>query len=253
MIDTLLAGVADARARNRAASLKLEKGRYGFVTIHRPSNVDDARVFRGLVELLVELATEMPLVFPVHPRTGAMLERTGLQARLRGVAGRLICLTPQPYLDTLSLVADAAVVLTDSGGLQEETTALGVPCLTLRDNTERPVTVERGTSSLVGNDPARIRRAWRDVLDGTWPRGRSIPLWDGHAAGRIACELRRWLGCGPPASRIRREATTSPATPRARRSMRSREESHAAIELVRTAPRRDVGRRGGVAGAQRGR
>jgi len=103
-------------------------------------------------------------------------------------------LSPQPYLETISLVAGAAVVLTDSGGLQEETSVLGVPCLTLRENTERPVTVELGTSRLVGHDPDRIRAAFRDVLEGRWPPGQSIPCWDGQAGTRVGRELAAWLG-----------------------------------------------------------
>jgi UDP-N-acetylglucosamine 2-epimerase (non-hydrolysing) len=106
---------------------------------------------------------------------------------------RLICLGPQPYLDTLSLLSGSAVVLTDSGGLQEESSVLHVPCLTLRENTERPVTLTLGTSRLVGNDPTRIRTAFRDVLGGNWPRGQEIPLWDGKAGVRIAAELASWV------------------------------------------------------------
>jgi len=106
---------------------------------------------------------------------------------------RLICLGPQPYLDTLSLVADSAVVLTDSGGLQEETSVLGVPCLTMRENTERPITVDRGTSTLVGNDTARILAAFQDALKQTPGTAAPIPLWDGHAGTRVAAELATWL------------------------------------------------------------
>ena len=105
----------------------------------------------------------------------------------------LVCLGPLPYLDNLSLLEGAAVVLTDSGGLQEESSILGVPCLTLRENTERPITIELGTSRLVGNDPERIRAAFDEVLAGTWPKAREIPLWDGQAGVRVARELAAWL------------------------------------------------------------
>jgi len=192
MIDTLLANVDQARRRDVARSLGLTRRKYAFVTLHRPGNVDDPQVLGRLFDTFLELAREMPLVFPVHPRTRAAMIRAGLDVTAAGERG-IRWLDPQPYLDNLSLVADAAVVLTDSGGLQEETTALNVPCLTLRENTERPVTVECGTSRLVGNDPGKIRGAWCALLDGGWPEARHIPLWDGHAAGRIAVELAWWL------------------------------------------------------------
>jgi UDP-N-acetylglucosamine 2-epimerase (non-hydrolysing) len=110
----------------------------------------------------------------------------------------LICIGPLPYIDTLSLVSEAAVVLTDSGGLQEETSVLRVPCLTLRENTERPVTLTLGTSRLVGNDPHRIRAAFRDVVEGRWAQGQPIPLWDGQAGVRVAEEIARWVGVTTP-------------------------------------------------------
>jgi UDP-N-acetylglucosamine 2-epimerase (non-hydrolysing) len=117
----------------------------------------------------------------------------GLANLVAGGQSRFICLPPQPYLDTLSLVAGAAVVMTDSGGLQEESSVLGVPCLTMRANTERPVTVTLGTSRLVGNNPDRIRSAFAAVLRGEWPKGQPIPLWDGHAGTRVAAELETWV------------------------------------------------------------
>jgi UDP-N-acetylglucosamine 2-epimerase (non-hydrolysing) len=194
MIDTLLEQLPSARSRETARGLGLEPRKYGVVTLHRPSNVDDPATLMGLLELLHELAEELPLVFPVHPRTQAAVARLGRGDILRAAGARLICLGPQPYLDTLSLLAGAALVLTDSGGLQEETSALGVPCLTLRENTERPITLELGTSRLVGNDPQRIRAAFSEVVRGAWPQGRPIPLWDGQAGPRVAKELARWLG-----------------------------------------------------------
>jgi len=194
MIDTLLSQLPTASSRHTAQRLGLRGGSYGFVTLHRPSNVDDAKTLGRLVDLLHELAKQLPLVFPVHPRTQGAAARMGLADRLAPGQPGLICLGPQSYLDTLSLVAGALVVLTDSGGLQEETSVLRVPCLTLRENTERPVTVELGTSRLVGSDSERIRAAFRDVLWGAWPKGRPIPLWDGQAGERVAKELAVWLG-----------------------------------------------------------
>jgi UDP-N-acetylglucosamine 2-epimerase (non-hydrolysing) len=194
MIDTLVAHLPAARARGVAAAQALEPGRYGLVTLHRPSNVDDPATLGALIELLEELARGLPLVFPVHPRTAAAAERAGLAARLRAEGSPLRCLPPLSYLDNLSLLAGARVVLTDSGGVQEETSFLGVPCLTLRENTERPVTVELGTNRLVGADPARIRAAFAEVLAGRWPAGRPIPLWDGQAGARVAQEIADRLG-----------------------------------------------------------
>ncbi len=193
MIDTLLTHLPAARARQAARRLGLDDRAYGLVTLHRPSNVDDPATLARLLDLLHELSEQVPLVFPVHPRTLRAAERAGLTDRLAPRRGRLICLRPQPYLEALSLAAGAAILLTDSGGLQEESSVLGVPCLTLRDNTERPVTVERGTSRLVGNDPERIRQAFSEAMRGAWPTGRPIPLWDGQAGTRVASELAVWV------------------------------------------------------------
>jgi UDP-N-acetylglucosamine 2-epimerase (non-hydrolysing) len=194
MIDTLMSQLEAARARRAAPSLGLAPGGYGFVTLHRPSNVDDPRILSRLLDLLHELAAELPLVFAVHPRTLASAQKAGLADRLAEGQPRLVCLGPVSYQVALSLVAEARLVLTDSGGLQEETSVLRVPCLTLRENTERPVTVERGTSRLVGNDPDRIRSAFADVMARRWPGGQEIPLWDGRAGERVARELAAWLG-----------------------------------------------------------
>jgi UDP-N-acetylglucosamine 2-epimerase (non-hydrolysing) len=193
MIDSLTSQLPAARIRQSAVRLGLEPKRYGFVTLHRPSNVDDPSTLGRLLELLHELSATLPLVFALHPRTLAVAQKAGLGARLAPGQPRFICLGPQPYLDTLSLVADAAVVLTDSGGLQEECSVLDTPCLTLRENTERPVTVELGTSRLVGNDSARIRDAFREAVSGHWPHGQPIPLWDGAAGSRVAREIADWL------------------------------------------------------------
>ena len=193
MIDTLLDQLPAARERAVARGLGLSRRRYGLVTLHRPSNVDDPATLARVVDLLHELARDLPLVFPVHPRTLAAAGRAGIADRLAPGQDRLICLPPQPYGANLSLLADAAVVLTDSGGLQEESAVLDVPCLTMRENTERPVTVELGTSRLVGNDHGRIRGAFAEVLEGRWRPAQAIPLWDGQAGVRVARELAAWL------------------------------------------------------------
>jgi UDP-N-acetylglucosamine 2-epimerase (non-hydrolysing) len=170
------------------SALKARHARYGVVTLHRPSNVDDAQTLRRIAHALCEISAEMPLVFPVHPRTRARLERSGVD-----LGARITRTPPLSYMEFLNLWKDAAVVLTDSGGLQEETTALGVPCITLRESTERPITVEEGTNRLAGTDPARIREALAGVLRGEGPPGRRPQLWDGRAAERIVEVLRHEL------------------------------------------------------------
>lgn len=164
-------------------------GRYGVVTLHRPSNVDDPDSLSAIAGALNTIAADLPLVFPVHPRTRATLERIGLT-----LSPRIRLMEPQPYMSFLHLWKDAALVLTDSGGLQEETTAMGVPCLTLRRNTERPITIEEGTNRLVGTDPAAIVQAAREVLGGSVVSSRRPALWDGRAAKRIVDVMATSLG-----------------------------------------------------------
>lgn len=164
---------------------------YGVVTLHRPSNVDDPAVLGPLLDALREISERLPLVFALHPRTRTNVERFGLQDRLD--APGFVILPPQGYLEMLGLMAEARVVLTDSGGIQEETTALGVPCLTIRENTERPITVEQGTNTLVGTDPNALKAAARAVLESGGKRGRVPEYWDGRAAERIATHLAGWL------------------------------------------------------------
>ena len=190
MIDTLLACRELAARSDVLQRFGLATGQYGVLTLHRPAAVDDAGVLGRICEALVEIQRTVPLVFPVHPRTRANLERTGLRVRLEHAPG--VRLTdPLGYLDFLKLLSSAAVVLTDSGGIQEETTVLGVPCLTLRENTERPITVEQGTNQLVGLDPARILAGFQRVREGR--REPRVPeLWDGRAAERIADIVVRW-------------------------------------------------------------
>ena len=182
--ETLGAAGADLAVLDDAAG-------YAVVTLHRPSNVDRAETLGPLLSVLREISERLPLVFAMHPRTRANIERFGLGATL--ASPRIALLEPQGYLQMLGLMAGATAVLTDSGGLQEETTALGVPCLTLRENTERPITVEQGTNTLVGRDRASILGAVTEILAGGGKRGRIPDLWDGHAAERIAADLGGWL------------------------------------------------------------
>jgi UDP-N-acetylglucosamine 2-epimerase (non-hydrolysing) len=167
-------------------------GRFGAVTLHRPSNVDDRAALGESVALLADVAKRLPLVWPVHPRARENLDRFGFSDRL--AQARVALLPPQGYLEMLGLLARATVVLTDSGGIQEETTALAVPCLTMRDNTERPITVDQGTNTLVGRNRTRAVECVDEVLRSGGKRGRVPELWDGRAAERIADELALWLG-----------------------------------------------------------
>jgi UDP-N-acetylglucosamine 2-epimerase (non-hydrolysing) len=188
MIDTLVANLARARQQGTLARFGLRAGGYAALTLHRPSNVDDPARLNALFAVFEELHRELPVVFPVHPRTRAAIEQ-----KLGGRAPRLQAVEPLGYLDFLALMADARFVLTDSGGVQEETTALGVPCLTMRDNTERPVTVAEGTNTLAGSDPAAIRSELKKLLAGETKRGRVPQLWDGRAAERIVHVLAQEL------------------------------------------------------------
>jgi UDP-N-acetylglucosamine 2-epimerase (non-hydrolysing) len=192
MIDTLLSQLSAARQRGAARRIGLGSSDYGFVTLHRPSNVDDPRTFSALIHVLRDLAERLPLVFPIHPRTRANAQRMNLDCLVAEGQPNFVCLPPQSYLDTLSFMAGARVVLTDSGGVQEESSVLGVPCLTIRDNTERPITLTLGTSRLVGNDPTQLTAAFEEAVSGSWRKGQPIPYWDGHAGARIAAELQEW-------------------------------------------------------------
>ncbi len=181
--------LAKAQAGSGSASaFKAAHSRYGVVTLHRPSNVDDPVVFARIAGALREVSQQLPLVFPVHPRTRANMQRHGIDL---GAAVQLV--PPLAYMEFLDLWKDATVVLTDSGGLQEETTALGIPCLTLRENTERPVTVTDGTNVLVGSDPELLRAEVARILEGRGKQGRRPHLWDGQAAQRIVDILIRVL------------------------------------------------------------
>lgn len=202
MIDSVVFGRSNARsardtlqACHADASVLDHPLGYGVVTLHRPSNVDHAETLRAVLGVLAEVATRLPLVFALHPRTRGNIERFGLMDLID--PARMVLLPPQGYLEMLGLMSGATVVLTDSGGLQEETTALGVPCLTLRENTERPITVEQGTNILVGRDRETILAAMQDILTGNGKRGRVPEYWDGHAAERIAADLYQWLKSRP--------------------------------------------------------
>ena len=188
MIDTLMRQVKAARERTLLADLGLEQGTYCVVTLHRPSNVDTAESLGALVDVLADVSGRLPIVFPVHPRTKARLDEFGLYERLDGAEGVRL-LGPLGYNDFLCLTSQARVIVTDSGGLQEETTALEIPCLTMRENTERPVTVSEGTSTLCGSDAGVLNSHLEAVLSGSYKTGKCPELWDGRAAERIAVEL----------------------------------------------------------------
>jgi UDP-N-acetylglucosamine 2-epimerase (non-hydrolysing) len=183
MIDTLLAHRERARALGTAGKYGVSPRGYGLLTLHRPSNVDDAQTLESLLTGIAAVAADVPLLFPVHPRTRPMITRSPTAGAMVE-RGQLRTLDPLGYLEFIGLMDDSRVVLTDSGGVQEETTILGVPCLTLRHNTERPVTVTHGTNRIVGTDAGKIREAWQDVRTGHFEK-KTPPLWDGHAAERI--------------------------------------------------------------------
>jgi len=191
MIDTLLAHLPRARATGAPGRLGLSPGGYAVVTLHRPANVDGREALERLLGALARIAEELPVVFPVHPRTRGRIESFGLASRLARLPDLRLC-QPLGYLEFLGLTSQARLVLTDSGGLQEETTALGIPCLTLRENTERPITISEGTNTLVGSDPERIVEAARRALGVEGRRWRVPDLWDGKAGERIAAVLRDW-------------------------------------------------------------
>ena len=205
MIDSLRASLpkavpADVLLASAGLDASRIAGGYGVVTLHRPSNVDNAEVLGPIIDALRKVAARLPLVIALHPRTRNNLEQFGMLGRL-DTPGFLI-LPPQGYLEMLGLMSGARMVLTDSGGIQEETTALGVPCITIRENTERPITVDQGTNTLVGIDPQAIVAAARSVLDTGGKGGRIPELWDGRCAERIAAHLHDWLlrdKAGPPA------------------------------------------------------
>ena len=185
MIDNLLYQLKKIQGMDpngfKQGKLKQELGGdYVFLTLHRPSNVDQRETLAGIVTALNNIAEKIAIVFPVHPRTTKMLNRFELS-----LSDRIYQMTPLGFRESLFLWKDARLVMTDSGGLQEETTALGVPCMTLRENTERPITCEIGTNRLVGNNPTEIMKGFEEVMNGRWKKGEVPPKWDGRAAERI--------------------------------------------------------------------
>ncbi len=192
MIDTLYHNLSRARSANdiivelangTTFASQASRGGFGLVTLHRPSNVDDPARLAGIVDALADISTNLPLLFALHPRTRARFVGAGLDRKLTGPG--MLLTSPLGYLDMIGLMKDARVVITDSGGIQEETTALGVPCLTVRDNTERPITVSEGTNTLVGSSPRALLTAVGEIGGSGGKRGRVPELWDGKAAGRI--------------------------------------------------------------------
>lgn len=199
MIDTLHACLDRAKAPMETMAahnadpdfVKAAQSGYGLVTLHRPSNVDEPVQLEGLLHALASISKQLPLVFAVHPRTRARVLSDGLESIVKG--GRILLTPPLGYLQTLGLMRGARLVITDSGGIQEETTALGVPCLTVRDNTERPITISEGTNTLVGSSPKALQEAASKELGGVRRLGRVPALWDGHAAERIAAHICQFL------------------------------------------------------------
>ena len=186
MIDSLLDHLERARQSNARSDLGLADKEYGVLTLHRPANVDDTDTFLRIIDALEEIARRLPIVFPAHPRTRKMIAELGLSERVEEIKGLLV-IDPVGYLDFLQLLSGARLVLTDSGGIQEETTVLGIPCITLRENTERPITVEMGTNTIAGTNSAEIVKAALIAIEGR-PDKSALhvpPFWDGHAADRI--------------------------------------------------------------------
>jgi UDP-N-acetylglucosamine 2-epimerase (non-hydrolysing) len=189
MIDTLMKHRARAESLDMMGRHNVQKGHFALVTLHRPSNVDDDATLRDILDALKQIAARMPVIFPIHPRTRKRVQEFGLN--LDGIQA----VEPLGYLEFLNLMSNAAVVLTDSGGLQEETTILRIPCLTLRHNTERPVTIDHGTNIMVGPDKTRILAAFHRIRSGEWKPGGPPELWDGKAAKRIVESIvsHRWV------------------------------------------------------------
>jgi UDP-N-acetylglucosamine 2-epimerase (non-hydrolysing) len=188
MIDSLIQMQPKALNRQTAAHLGLESGQYALLTLHRPSNVDDPETLSRLLDLFVDLSRKLAIIFPVHPRTKKQIDSLHFKP-----PADFHLIGPVDYLDSLCLQKQAKLILTDSGGIQEEASCLDIPCLTLRRNTERPVTVELGTSTIVGNDESLIRENFEKILAGGYKHGQAIPLWDGHTAERVADCLRELL------------------------------------------------------------
>lgn len=206
MIDTLLANLELAKENPILERMGVQPREYCFLTMHRPSNVDDKEVLGGLLGAFEYIQKKLPIVFPAHPRTVKMMDEFGFGARVKAMTGLRIC-EPLDYHQMLKLNRESRFALTDSGGLQEETTVLGIPCITMRNNTERPVTVDVGTSEVVGNDPIRIKDAVDRILAGKWKKGGIPEGWDGKASERIVAIIEEFLGAS--AGVERREAVAT--------------------------------------------
>ncbi|MBI3182710.1 MAG: UDP-N-acetylglucosamine 2-epimerase (non-hydrolyzing) [Myxococcales bacterium] len=196
MIDSLLSARAKAQALPVLGRMRLSPRSYAVCTLHRPSNVDQPEVFPGILRALGAVSQRLPVVFPVHPRTRRMIAKHRLEPLLSSHPS-LRLVEPMGYLEFLCLTSQSKLVITDSGGLQEESTALGIPCLTVRENTERPITVSEGTNLVVGTDPARILAEAERILEGRGKQGRVPELWDGRASERIAEVYERFLAVAP--------------------------------------------------------
>jgi UDP-N-acetylglucosamine 2-epimerase (non-hydrolysing) len=183
MIDSLVKLLPAARGQTQNGLRLPQSQPFALVTLHRPANVDDVAILKSILQSLLEVSQDLPVVFPAHPRTRKRIADFGLHA------GQLQVLDPLSYLEFLAMQSRATVVITDSGGIQEETSYLGIPCLTLRENTERPITVSLGTNVLVGRDPDKLRTELSRILAGQAKKGTVPPLWDGHAGERIAAVL----------------------------------------------------------------
>jgi len=182
MIDSLENMLPTALKQDILSRLGVNAGDYALLTMHRPSNVDNPKILEQMLETFKEISSNISVIFPVHPRTAQRIEAAGIPIN---EMSNIMFVEPVDYLSSLCLQRHARVVFTDSGGMQEETTYLDVPCITLRENTERPVTLELGTSTLVGNDPARLLQAFDDVMSGGYKHSKPIPLWDGRTAERV--------------------------------------------------------------------
>ena len=190
MIDSLEMMRPAIESANTLEKLAVKRHSYALVTLHRPSNVDDKSALHSITEAFADVSAQLPLLIVLHPRTKHRLQEFGLTGMLS--LPNIVLLEPLPYIEFMSLVMGAKAVITDSGGLQEETTYLGIPCLTMRDNTERPITIELGTNRLVtAND---LRAELQKIIDNQWPAGSRPPLWDGRTAERAVARLRERSG-----------------------------------------------------------
>ncbi len=196
MIDTLLLHSQKADRRDIHRELQIPKENYALITLHRPSNVDIKDIFSGIIEALESIAEDTTVVFPAHPRTRKKIDEFNLTSWINRIPN-FVLTEPLGYLDFMALMKEARVILTDSGGLQEETTILGVPCITIRENTERPITVEQGTNTVVGNKKENILKTWKDIASDGGKKGKIPELWDGNTANRIGDVIEQYFVADP--------------------------------------------------------